>query len=121
MFHWSFSDGAVVKNLPDNTGDVRDIGSTPGSGRSPGGWLDLTPVFLPGESHGHRSLVGYSLWSYKELDTTAVTWHTRTHTRCSIVWKDHAVFIPSSTDRHLRCFHLLAKVNGDAIRDVLNS
>ena len=28
------------------------------------------PVFLPGEAHGHRSLVGYSLWGYKESDTT---------------------------------------------------
>ena len=30
-------------------------------------WLP-TPVFLPGESHGQRSLVGYSLWGHKELD-----------------------------------------------------
>ena len=29
-----------------------------------------TPVFLPGESHGQRSLVGYSLWDHKESDTT---------------------------------------------------
>ena len=29
-----------------------------------------TPGFLPGESHGQRSLVGYSPWSCKELDTT---------------------------------------------------
>ena len=29
-----------------------------------------TPVFLPGESHGQRSLVGYSLWGHKELDMT---------------------------------------------------
>ena len=28
------------------------------------------PVFLPGESHGQRSLVGYSPWGCKELDTT---------------------------------------------------
>ena len=28
--------GAVVKNLPANTGDARDTGSIPGSGRSPG-------------------------------------------------------------------------------------
>ena len=28
------------------------------------------PVFLPGESHGLRSLVGYSPWGRKELDTT---------------------------------------------------
>ena len=29
-----------------------------------------TLVFLPGKSHGQRSLVGYSLWAHKELDTT---------------------------------------------------
>ena len=29
-----------------------------------------TPVFLPGESHGQRSLVGYSPWSLKESDMT---------------------------------------------------
>ena len=29
-----------------------------------------TPVFLPGESHGQRSLVGYSPCGYKESDTT---------------------------------------------------
>ena len=29
-----------------------------------------TPGFLPGESHGQRSLVGYSPWSCKEEDTT---------------------------------------------------
>ena len=29
-----------------------------------------TPVFLPGEFHGQRSLAGYRLWNLKELDTT---------------------------------------------------
>ena len=29
-----------------------------------------TPVLLPGESHGGRSLVGYSPWGHKELDMT---------------------------------------------------
>ena len=32
-----------------------------------------TPVFLPGESHGQRSLAGYSPWGHKGLDTTEVT------------------------------------------------
>ena len=32
-----------------------------------------TPVFLPGESYGQRSLVGYSPWGCKESDTTDVT------------------------------------------------
>ena len=29
-----------------------------------------TPVFLPGESHGQRSLEGYSPWGLKKSDTT---------------------------------------------------
>ena len=36
----------------------------------------LTPVFLPGEFHRQRSLVGYSPWSHKELDTTERLIHT---------------------------------------------
>ena len=33
-----------------------------------------TPVFLPGESHGRRSLVGCSPWGCTESDTTEATW-----------------------------------------------
>ena len=29
-----------------------------------------TPVFLPGKSHGQRSLAGYSAWGCKDSDTT---------------------------------------------------
>ena len=32
-----------------------------------------TPVFLPGESHGQRSLVGYTPWGHKESDPTEET------------------------------------------------
>ena len=32
-----------------------------------------TPVFLPGESHGRRSLVGYSPRGHKESDTTYIS------------------------------------------------
>ena len=32
-----------------------------------------TPVFLPGESHGRRSLVGCSPWGRTESDTTEAT------------------------------------------------
>ena len=32
-----------------------------------------TPVFFPGESHGQRSLVGYSPWGHRESDTTEAT------------------------------------------------
>ena len=34
---WASQVVLVVKNLPANTGDLRDTGSVPGSGRSPGG------------------------------------------------------------------------------------
>ena len=50
----------MVKNPSANAGDVRDVGLIPGLGRSPGGSTAPTPVFLPGESHGLRSLTGYS-------------------------------------------------------------
>ena len=51
----------VVKNLSANVEDSGDTGSIPGSGRFP--WKrkwQPTPVFLLGEPHGLRSLVGYS-------------------------------------------------------------
>ena len=51
-----FLGGSAVKNQPASAGDV---GSIPGSGR--GKWQP-TPVFLPGKSHGQKSLVGYSPW-----------------------------------------------------------
>ena len=38
-------------------------------------WL-LTPVFLPGEFHGHRNLAGYSPWGHKESDMTEQLTHT---------------------------------------------
>ena len=34
---------------------------------------------LAGEFHGQRSLVGYSLWGHKELDTTKQLTHTKTN------------------------------------------
>ena len=48
-------------------------------------WL-LTPVFLPGESHGERSLVGYSSWSRKELDMTE--WLTLFKKPKELNWKE---------------------------------
>ena len=64
-----------VKNLPANARDLKRPGSTPQSGKSLGGgdeWQP-TPVFLPGESHGQRSLSGYSPWGGKESDMTEAT------------------------------------------------
>ena len=63
-----FPGGSVGKESACNAGD---LGPVPGLGRSPGEgnpWLP-TPVFWPGEFHGHKSLMGYSLWGHKKSDT----------------------------------------------------
>ena len=44
-----------------NAGAVGDAGSIPGSGRSPGRGNGNPLQYFPGESHGQRSLAGYSL------------------------------------------------------------
>ena len=66
----------LVKNLPASVEDTRDTGSLPGLGQSPGGGHGTHSIFLPGESHGQRSLADYSPWSCKESDMTEHT-HTQ--------------------------------------------
>ena len=58
-----------------NAGAAGDVGSIPGQEDPLQESMTTTPVFLPGESHGQRSLVGYSPWGCKESDMTKVTWH----------------------------------------------
>ena len=55
----------------ESTSQAEDVGSIPGSGRL-SGEENGNPLkySLPGTSHGQRSLVGYSPWGRKELDTT---------------------------------------------------
>ena len=48
--------------------------------------FQLTPVFLPGESHGQRNLVGYSPRGHKELYMTEQLRHTYIYT-CSQSWQ----------------------------------
>ena len=69
LLNCGFPGGSVVKNLPANAGDKRDVSLIPGSGRSPGGGNGNT-IFLPGEFHGQGSLMGYSPWGIKELEMT---------------------------------------------------
>ena len=61
-----FPGNSAIKDPPANAGNE---GSTPGLGRSLEG-VTGNPVFLPGKSHGQRSLEGCSPWGRKELDTT---------------------------------------------------
>ena len=62
-----WADGSVVKNLPAvQETVVQFLGQEDPWRRK---W-QLTPVFLPGKSHGHRSLLGYRSWGCTESDMT---------------------------------------------------
>ena len=69
---WASQVALVVKNPPASAGDIRDVSLIPGWGRSLGGrtWQPNL-VFLPGESHGQRSLVGYNSWDCRVEHTEA--------------------------------------------------
>ena len=68
MVIWGFPGGSDGK---DSACNEVDLGLISGSGRFP--WRrewQPTPVFLPGEFQGQRSLARYSPWGHKESDTT---------------------------------------------------
>ena len=52
--------------------NAEDLGSIPGSGISPGEGNGNPLQYLPGESHGGRSLVGYSPWGHKESESDII-------------------------------------------------
>ena len=58
----------MVKTLPANAGDVRDLGSIPGLGRSPGGGHGNPLQDSCLENPGKRSLADYSPQGHKESD-----------------------------------------------------
>ena len=65
-----FPGALVVKNLPANVGDMRRR-FNPCIRKIP--WRRAqqpTLVFLPGKSHGQKSLAGYCPWGHKESDMT---------------------------------------------------
>ena len=62
----------MVKNLPA-VQDIRiqSLGQEDALEKG----MAITPVFLPGEFHGQRSLASYSPWGCKELDMTEQLTH----------------------------------------------
>ena len=71
MMSVGFLGTSVVKNPPTNTGDS---GSNPGWRRSPGeGNGNPLQFFLPGKSHGLKSLAGYSPGGWKTVGYNLVT------------------------------------------------
>ena len=64
----------MVKNWPASAGDIRDVGSIPQLGRSPGGGLhsplQYSCLYNP---RGQRSLADYCPWAHKESDMIEVS------------------------------------------------
>ena len=83
----------VVKNLPPNAGDTKDrfdpwIGKIPWRRK----WKPA-PVFLPGESHGHRSQEGCSPYGHTESDTTEASqyaWELEVRTQTRLLGKQNS-------------------------------
>ena len=78
--HWSWYQiinivilALVLKNLPANAGDIEMWVRSLGQEDPLEEGMASTPVFLPRESHGQRSLAGHSPWGRRELDTTEAT------------------------------------------------
>ena len=94
----------MVKNLPAMQGTcIRSLGQEDRSlGKGNGNPLQ----FLPGESHGQRSLVGYSPWGHKELDMTEQLTHTHRDVQSSDLYINKG---PSPIPLSLHCvgpYHL---------------
>ena len=89
---WGFPAGSVVENPPANTGEADSI---PGKIIWKRRW-QLTPVFLPGRSHGSlRSLEGYSPEGCKRVGHDLVTEQQQVELCCGYVCFEKANKSPS--------------------------
>ena len=64
----------MVKNLPANAGEVRDIGSFPGSGRSPGGGNGNPLQYSCLENPMDREVWQDTVHGVTESDMTEITY-----------------------------------------------
>ena len=83
LFMWGFPVGPGCKECTCQCRRHKRHEFDPCFGKTPWRrkWQPI-PVFLPGESHGQRSLAGYSPWGCKESDTMEATEHTFIYLIC---------------------------------------
>ena len=93
----------VIKNPLASVGDVRDAGSIPGLGRSPGGGHGnpLQYSCLQRESHGQRSLAGYSPCVHRH------NWSNLTHKHTSLMMSNSFLRAESTIFFGKVSFHIL--------------
>ena len=101
----------IVKNLPANAGEPVLI---PGSGKFPWRAWQFTSIFLPGISHGQRSLKGYGPWNCKELDSTE--WLTHTHTLYLKYMYYKALIVLTYWKGPFSLFYILVTMNENAYK-----
>ena len=84
--------GSMAKSLPAM--EVHSMGQEDSLKEA---WK-LTPVFLPGESHGQRNPAGYSPQGHKESDTTEANENARILTDMSVQFSSVAQSCPTLCD-----------------------
>ena len=104
----------MVKNLPANAGDTRDIDSIPGSARFPGG-RNGNPFQYSclDKFYGQRSLEGYSSWGHKGLDLPECA-YTHTHSDFNVQQElkttgEAEMFQGDSSERNWKVFLLVGR------------
>ena len=90
MHMWASQVALVVKNPPANAGDIRNVGSIPGSGRSPGGGHGYPLQY----SYLENSMDGGAQWARVHMDRGG--WWARVHR----VAKSRTQLKPISTALH---------------------
>ena len=80
----------MVNNLPANAEDIRDMGSIPGSGRSPGGRHGSSLQYSCLENLLDRGAWPATIHRVAESDTTEATQHT-------LIAALYVVAVPSSS------------------------
>ena len=78
-------------------------------------WNTAISVFLPGESHGWRGLVGYCSWGHKELDMTE---RLNNNNNNILLNSGKLKAFPHDKDAHLpHLFNIVLEVLATAIRE----
>ena len=83
----------MVKNLPANSGHIRDVGSIPGSGRSPRGGHGNPLQYSRLENPIDRGAWWATVHRVTELDMTEVTSHTHTHVLCIHIYISSCIYL----------------------------